>query len=144
MRYLALAADYDGTLAMSRSLSVEIEGALERLRSSGRRVVLVTGRMFEEFAAACSSMALFDCVVLENGAVLYWPSRRQLTALCPPAAPELVRELARRGVEPVIKGQAIVRPDGQTRSRSSRRSATWAWSFKSSLTATRSWCCPPA
>jgi hydroxymethylpyrimidine pyrophosphatase-like HAD family hydrolase len=108
MRYLALAADYDGTLTMSGSPSAQVEGALERLRSSGRRVVLVTGRTFEEFAAACSSMALFDCVVLENGAVLYWPSRRQPTALCPPAAPELVRELARRGVEPVIRGQAIV------------------------------------
>ena len=98
MRYLALAADYDGTLAMSGSLSAEVEGALERLRSSGRRVVLVTGRTFEEFEAACSSMALFDCVVLENGAVLYSPSTRQLTALCPPASPELARELdASRG-----------------------------------------------
>ena len=35
--YLALAADYDGTLVMSGSLSVEFEAALERLRSSGRR-----------------------------------------------------------------------------------------------------------
>ena len=34
MRYLALAADYDGTLAMSGSLSAEVEGALEQLRSS--------------------------------------------------------------------------------------------------------------
>ena len=108
MRYLALAADYDGTLAMSGSLSAEVEGALEQLRSSGRRVVLVTGRTFEEFEAACSNMALFDCVVLENGAVLYSPSTRQLTALCPPASPQLARELTRRGVEPVIRGQAIV------------------------------------
>ena len=94
MRYLALAADYDGTLTMSGSLSAEVEGALERLRSSGRRVVLVTGRTFEEFAAACPNMALFDCVVLENGAVLYSPPRRQLTELCPPASPQLARELA--------------------------------------------------
>jgi hydroxymethylpyrimidine pyrophosphatase-like HAD family hydrolase len=108
MRYLALAADYDGTLAMSGSLSAEVEGALEQLRSSGRRVVLVTGRTFEEFEAACSNMALFDCVVLENGAVLYSPSTRQLTELCPPASPQLAGELTRRGVEPVIRGQAIV------------------------------------
>ena len=108
MRYLALAADYDGTLTMSGSLSAEVEGALDWLRSSGRRVLLVTGRTFEEFAAACSSMALFDCVVLENGAVLYSPSTRQLTALCPPASPQLARELTRRGVAPVIRGQAIV------------------------------------
>ncbi|MEP7382953.1 MAG: HAD family hydrolase [Gemmatimonadota bacterium] len=108
MRYLALAADYDGTLAMSGTLSAEVQAALERLRSSGRRLVLVTGRTFEDLASACPSMDLFDCVVLENGAVLYSPSRRQMTALCPPASPELVRELARRGVEPVISGQAIV------------------------------------
>ncbi|MGH3638021.1 MAG: HAD-IIB family hydrolase [Mycobacterium sp.] len=108
MRYLALAADYDGTLVGSGALSAEVEEALERLRSSGRRVVLVTGRTFEELEAACASMALFDCVVLENGAVLYSPSTRQTTVLCPPRSPELARERARRGVEPIITGQAIV------------------------------------
>ena len=73
MRYFALAADYDGTLATSGSLSEEVEVALERLRSSGRRAVLVTGRTFEELASHRPSMELFDCVVLENGGVLYSP-----------------------------------------------------------------------
>ena len=59
MRYLALAADYDGTLTMSGSLSAEVEGALEWLRSSGRRVVLVTGRTFEELEAALRQHGAF-------------------------------------------------------------------------------------
>ena len=70
MRYLALAADYDGTLATTGSLSNEVENALERLRSSGRRAILVTGRTFEELAARGQGMELFDYVVLENGGVL--------------------------------------------------------------------------
>jgi 3-deoxy-D-manno-octulosonate 8-phosphate phosphatase KdsC-like HAD superfamily phosphatase len=53
-------------------------------------------------------MELFDCVVLENGGVLYSPSKRQTTVLCPPASLDLARELEKRGVEPVLKGQAIL------------------------------------
>jgi hydroxymethylpyrimidine pyrophosphatase-like HAD family hydrolase len=108
MRYLALAADYDGTLAASGRLSVEVESALERLRSSGRRAILVTGRTFEELASDCPRIELFESVVLENGGVLYSPSRRQTTMLCPPASVELSRELERRGVEPLTQGRAIL------------------------------------
>lgn len=108
MRYFALAADYDGTLVTAGSLSKELEVALERLRSSGRRVVLVTGRTFEELASHRASMALFDRAVLENGGVLYSPAERRTTLLCPPASQELARVLELRGVEPVLTGQAIV------------------------------------
>lgn len=44
MRYLALALDYDGTAASDGKLSDAASSAIERLRTSGRRVVLVTGR----------------------------------------------------------------------------------------------------
>ena len=44
MRYLALALDYDGTGASDGKLSDAASSAIERLRTSGRRVVLVTGR----------------------------------------------------------------------------------------------------
>lgn len=43
MRYLALAVDYDGTAASDDKLSDAAALAIERLRISGRRVVLVTG-----------------------------------------------------------------------------------------------------
>lgn len=108
MRYLALATDYDGTLATAGSLSKEVEAALERLRSSGRRAVLVTGRTFDELASHCPSMEVFDSVVLENGGVLFTPAKRQMTVLCPPASLELARDLEQRGVEPILMGQAIL------------------------------------
>jgi hydroxymethylpyrimidine pyrophosphatase-like HAD family hydrolase len=108
MRYSALAADYDGTVATSGRLSEEVEAALERLRSSGRRAVLVTGRTFEALASHRPNVELFDCVVLENGGALYSPSKRQTILLCPPPSLELARELEQRGVEPVLTGQAIL------------------------------------
>lgn len=108
MRYLALAADYDGTLTASGRLSAEVHSAVDRLRSSGRRLVLITGRTFEELISVCPNVEMFDAVVLENGGVLYSPSRGDTTVLCPPASMELARELARRGVEPLSQGRAIV------------------------------------
>ena len=44
MRYLALATDYDGTLAEQGRVRPQAVEALVRLRESGRRAVLVTGR----------------------------------------------------------------------------------------------------
>lgn len=108
MRYLALAADYDDTLATSGRLSTEVEAALERLRSSGRRAVLVTGRTLEQLTSVCPRLDLFDSIVIENGGVLHVPSKRQTTVLASPASPELARALARRGVEPLIVGRVIL------------------------------------
>lgn len=108
MRYLALAADYDDTLATSGTLSAEAEAALRDLRRSGRRLLLLTGRTLEELGAVYSGLDLFDCIVLENGGVLYRPSNRQLVTLCPPTALKLVPLLQRRGVEPVIQGATLI------------------------------------
>ena len=44
MHYLALASDYDGTLATDGRVDNATIAALERLRDSGRRLLLVTGR----------------------------------------------------------------------------------------------------
>jgi hydroxymethylpyrimidine pyrophosphatase-like HAD family hydrolase len=108
MRYFALAADYDGTVATSGRLGEGVEVALARLRSSGRRAVLVTGRTLEELQSHRPNLGLFDGVVLENGAVLHSPSTGRTVPLCPPASVDLARELDRRGVEPVLTGQAIL------------------------------------
>jgi hydroxymethylpyrimidine pyrophosphatase-like HAD family hydrolase len=48
MRYLALAVDYDGTAASEDQLSEVAALASERLRTSGRRIVLVTGRRISD------------------------------------------------------------------------------------------------
>jgi hydroxymethylpyrimidine pyrophosphatase-like HAD family hydrolase len=108
MRYLALATDYDGTLTLSDRLSSTVQRALEQLRTSGRRVVLLTGRTLEELAAVCDRFDLFDYMVLENGAVLYSPPARKATVLRTPLPGALAEELSRRGVTPLVRGSSIL------------------------------------
>lgn len=44
MRYVALATDYDGTLAHDGKVDDATLTALEKLSASGRKLLLVTGR----------------------------------------------------------------------------------------------------
>ena len=48
MRYLALACDYDGTLASDGQVSDRTLAALQRFIASGRKLILVTGRELED------------------------------------------------------------------------------------------------
>ena len=52
MRYYALACDYDGTLALNGQVDDKMIAALERLRNSGRKLLLVTGRELDEMIAS--------------------------------------------------------------------------------------------
>ena len=50
MRYLALAADYDGTLAHHGKVSDSTVAALLRLKESGRKLLMVSGRELPDLA----------------------------------------------------------------------------------------------
>lgn len=108
MRYLALAVDYDGTAASNDRLSDDARLAIERLRVSGRRIVLVTGRRLDDLLSVCSAIELFDIVVAENGAVVYDPRRREETVLGVPVSQRLIDRLRERGVEPIEIGKVLV------------------------------------
>jgi HAD superfamily hydrolase (TIGR01484 family) len=108
MRYLALASDYDGTLTTSGTLASETIKALERLRASGRRTIVVTGRRLEDLRSACPRLDLFDCIVAENGAVLYWPDSRDTVALSQPPPAVFTEALRQRGVTPLVSGHVVV------------------------------------
>lgn len=108
MRYLALAVDYDGTAASNDKLSDEAALAIERLRISGRRIVLVTGRRVADLLRVCPRIALFDLVVAENGAVIYDPHRREEMPLCAPLPGPFAERLRARGVAPVEVGTVVV------------------------------------
>jgi HAD superfamily hydrolase (TIGR01484 family) len=73
MRFFAFATDYDGTLAHDGFVAPSTILALERLRASGRRTLLVTGRELRDLQRIFPRLDLFDRVVAENGAVLYRP-----------------------------------------------------------------------
>jgi hydroxymethylpyrimidine pyrophosphatase-like HAD family hydrolase len=108
MLYHALAVDYDGTLAANGFVDDATVEALVRLRQSGRRVVLVTGRLLEPLLAAFPQVGLCDLVVAENGAVLYAPDTRTERTLVDPPPREFVEKLAERGVPVHEVGRVII------------------------------------
>jgi hydroxymethylpyrimidine pyrophosphatase-like HAD family hydrolase len=108
MRYLALAVDYDGTAAHDDKLSDSAAQAIERLRVSGRRSILVTGRRLEDLLRVCPRIGIFDLVIAENGGVLYDPQRREATLLASPIPAHFVDALRRRAVAPLEVGRVLV------------------------------------
>jgi len=108
MHYLALATDYDGTLATNGRVDDSTIDALKRLKESGRKLILVTGRHLDDVQQTCACLDWFDCVVVENGAVLYFPETKeeQLLGELPPE--KFVQELRDRGVDNLGVGQVIV------------------------------------
>ncbi len=108
MRYLALATDYDGTLAHDGHVNGSTLAAVERFRESGRRLILVTGRELDELLDVFPQIGLFDRVVAENGALLYRPDSREEKVLGEPPPPALVEAIRDRDVEPLSVGRAII------------------------------------
>lgn len=107
MKYLALATDFDGTLAHDGVVDGDTLAALRRLRDSGRKVVLVSGRELEDFYSTFANSELFDRLVLENGALLYDHATRTARPIAAPPPPALIDELKRRGV-PLSVGRTIL------------------------------------
>ncbi|MEB3336975.1 MAG: HAD family hydrolase [Leptolyngbyaceae bacterium] len=108
MRYLALATDYDGTLATEGQVDHATLAALERLRDSGRSLILVTGRQLDDLLQVFPDAARFDCVVAENGALLYWPGQREEEILGDRPPDVFIQHLQERQVDPLSVGQVIV------------------------------------
>ncbi len=108
MRYHALAVDYDGTLAHDGRVAEPTVTALRRLKETGRKLVLITGRELEPLREAFPEIDLFDRVVAENGALLYRPEERQEQALAEPPPAGFVARLRVRGVQPISVGRVIV------------------------------------
>jgi hypothetical protein len=107
MRYLALATDYDGTLALDGHVDAQTLAAVERLRASGRKLILVTGRELPELRAMFPNIDLCNAVVAENGGLLYWPRERREEALAEPPPAEFLAEMHRQNIAPCSVGRVI-------------------------------------
>jgi len=103
----ALATDYDGTLASRGVVEAPTLAALEQLKASGRKLLMVTGRELPDLRSVFPALDLFDAVVAENGALLHRPGRAD-ELLAPPAPAALIDELRRRGVAPLAVGRSII------------------------------------
>ena len=107
MRYIALATDYDGTLASHGNAAEETLAMLRRVLASGRKLVLVTGRQLPDLRNVFPQLDLFQSVVAENGALLYRPESRQERLLAEPPPEAFLRLLRDRNV-PFSAGRGIV------------------------------------
>ena len=107
MYFVALATDYDGTLAEDGIVAPSTLNALHSLKRSGRKAILVTGRELPDLQRVFGEIDCFDLVVAENGALLYDPCTRQETALGAEPPPVFLDRLRERQV-PISVGRSIV------------------------------------
>ncbi len=108
MQYSAIATDYDGTLATDGVVDGSTRGALGRYQAAGGKLLMVTGRELTDLQQAFDDLAIFDGVVVENGAVWFQPARQQLQLLAQPFPEAFVSALVAQGVEPIHCGKVIV------------------------------------
>jgi HAD superfamily hydrolase (TIGR01484 family) len=114
MHYLALATDYDGTIAHDGRVDEDTVEALKRCRQSGRKLILVTGRELPDLENIFPHLDLFERAVVENGAVLYHPRIREKRVLAARPPDSFIEELKKRGVKGMSVGDVVVaawRPD---------------------------------
>src|SRR5262245_2311056 len=107
MRYDAIALDYDGTIAHDGGVPAHVLDGLARLKASGRKLILVTGRELDELLGIFPGITLFDRVVAENGALLYRPHDQSRKDLHDPPPEAMVQALTAGGI-PLSVGATIV------------------------------------
>lgn len=107
-RFRALAVDYDSTLATDGTVGSAVLDGLRRLKDSGRRLLLVTGRELDDLRQVGPDLRIFDRVVAENGAVLYRPLTGEEEILGEAPSGRLLDLLRRKEVAPLAVGRVIV------------------------------------
>ena len=107
MRYTAIALDYDGTIAHDGVVPPHVVAGLTRLKDSGRKLLLVTGRELDELLGIFPEIGIFDRVVAENGALLYRPATGERKGLGDPPPEEFIACLKASGM-PLSVGHTIV------------------------------------
>ncbi len=108
MKWLALATDFDGTLAHDGVVPDVTLQALARARQCGLVTILVTGRELRDFGPLGFDLKWFNLVVAENGAVLFDPATAMESLLAPAPSADFVEELRRQNVSPLSVGMSIV------------------------------------
>ncbi len=108
MQYQVLACDYDGTLAHDGIVHDSVVDALRRLRASGRRLLLVTGRELADLSRIFTHLDLFEYLVCENGATLVSPATLAERPLAERPPEKFIEALRSQGVAPMSVGRVVV------------------------------------
>ena len=115
MYFMALAIDYDGTLACDGKVSAKTINTLVTIKASGRKLIMVTGRGLDELKQIFNRLDLFDLIVAENGALLYTPQTETQRLLAEPLPPQFLEKLITLGVSPLTCGKVIVATEERPR-----------------------------
>src|SRR3984893_16653236 len=107
MYFVALATDYDGTIAEDGVVAEATLEALRELKESGRNLLLATGRQLPDLKKVLPEIALFNLIVAENGGVLLDPKTGEETLLAAEPPQAFLDRLQAREV-PVSVGRCIV------------------------------------
>src|SRR5215213_4556218 len=108
MRFLLFATDYDGTIATHGGVDEVALEAIRKLRAAGVHIVMVTGREIDDLKTVFHNFELFDLIVGENGALLYWPQDGREVLLAKPPPPAFADALRKHHVERLSVGRVIV------------------------------------
>ncbi|AFY70159.1 HAD-superfamily hydrolase, subfamily IIB [Thalassoporum mexicanum PCC 7367] len=113
MAYLAIASDFDGTIAIKGQVADSTRQAIAQWREAGGKFLIVTGRLFDQgFDHLTGTFPQIwdycDGVVAENGALVYLRDRDQKILLGAAPPPEFMQALAARGVDYLFHGEVIV------------------------------------
>ena len=108
MDIIALASDYDGTIADDGVTQASTIASLARFKDAGGRLILVTGRPLNELHGVFSRLDLFERVVAENGGLLHDPATGETRLFAAPPSAPFVARLRQRGVDELTVSQTVV------------------------------------
>jgi hydroxymethylpyrimidine pyrophosphatase-like HAD family hydrolase len=93
-----LAMDYDGTIATKGKIAGNVEKALLQVKENGYLIGIVTGRGFDDLLRICPQIKIFDLIVAENGAILYFPSQDKIDHLASKPPIEFIARLMEHSI----------------------------------------------
>lgn len=98
-------------MALLRRMGESIKNLSVHLRSygeSGRKLVLITGRLLDDMLGVFPRHDLFEWIVAENGALLYSPGTRESLLIADPVPDGFPESLRARGIDNIGVGRSIV------------------------------------
>ncbi|MEM9925815.1 MAG: HAD family hydrolase [Cyanobacteria bacterium P01_D01_bin.50] len=97
-QFKMLATDYDGTIATRGKITDNVEKALLQAKENGFLIAIVTGRGFDDLLRVCPQVKIFDLIITENGAILYFPNQDKIELLASKPPIEFIAQLMQHSI----------------------------------------------
>ncbi|MBI4446692.1 MAG: HAD hydrolase family protein [Acidobacteria bacterium] len=107
MHLTILACDLDGTLIDGPVVTENAWKSLRVAKNAGIKIILVTGRIFEDLISLGPLDEICEAIVAENGAVVYVPGTKSILLPFGRISPGITRKLEQLSI-PLEKGLAMV------------------------------------